>query len=61
MAAGLVAVARQAGVAAPQAPGSVVPTGPFVLGDIYDDEIERLTRAVYQRDYVTFGFADWAS
>jgi len=59
MAAGLVAVARQAGIASPPAPAEAAPAGPFALGDIYDAEIERLARAVYQRDYVTFGFADW--
>jgi LPS sulfotransferase NodH len=59
MAAGLVAVARQAGVADPPAPVLAADTGPFALSQIYDAEIERLTRAVYQRDYVTFGFSDW--
>jgi LPS sulfotransferase NodH len=59
MAAGLVALARQAGVADPPAPGPAEETGPFALAEIYDAEIERLTRAVYQRDYVTFGFGDW--
>ena len=34
-------------------------TGPYALRDIYDVEIEKLARAAYARDYVTFGFEDW--
>lgn len=34
---------------------------PFALADIYDADIESLTRDVYQRDYVTFGFGDWSA
>jgi LPS sulfotransferase NodH len=60
MAEGLALLARQAGVTAPPAPPEAAQAGPFALGDIYDAEIERLARAAYQRDYVTFGFADWA-
>jgi LPS sulfotransferase NodH len=33
---------------------------PHALGDIYDAEIEALTRAAYARDYLMFGFKDWA-
>jgi hypothetical protein len=29
------------------------------LAAIYDAEIEAATREAYQRDYMTFGFADW--
>ncbi len=29
------------------------------LAEIYDAEIETATRAVYQRDYMTFGYGDW--
>lgn len=29
------------------------------LAEIYDDEIELATRAVYQRDYMTFGYDAW--
>jgi LPS sulfotransferase NodH len=32
----------------------------FTLADIYDAEIETLARDVYQRDYMMFGFTDWA-
>jgi len=59
MAEGLAALARQAGHAAPPTPAGREPEGPFALGDIHDAEIEKLARAVYQRDYVTFGFDDW--
>ncbi|MET4102914.1 LPS sulfotransferase NodH [Roseovarius sp. MBR-78] len=58
MAAGLAALAGQVGRDAPLAP-TVTPVGPFALGDIYDDGIERAARAVYQRDYVLFGFGNW--
>jgi hypothetical protein len=30
------------------------------LATIYDPELEALARAVYQRDYLSFGFANWA-
>lgn len=30
------------------------------IGDIYDEKIEKLVRKVYARDYLLFGFADWA-
>jgi hypothetical protein len=33
---------------------------PFALADVYSDEIERLVRDVYQRDYMMFGFDDWS-
>ncbi|WP_425040407.1 sulfotransferase family 2 domain-containing protein [Primorskyibacter sp. S187A] len=33
---------------------------PYTLTDIYDEEIEALTRAAYQRDYISFGFRDFA-
>jgi hypothetical protein len=34
-------------------------SAPFALGDMYDPGIERLARAVNQRDYLRFGFGDW--
>ena len=41
-----------------------IPTGPSFgevsLADIYDTEIEKLARAAYGRDYLLFGFQDWA-
>lgn len=36
------------------------PDAPFVLKDIYDTELETQVRKAYQRDYLVFGFADWA-
>ena len=35
------------------------PDRPFALAEVYDAEIERLTKAVYQRDYMMFGFGPW--
>lgn len=32
---------------------------PHPLSAIYDEEIEALVRAIYQRDYLNFGFEDW--
>ena len=36
------------------------PAQPFGLDTIYDQEIENRVRDVYQRDYLNFGFGDWA-
>ena len=33
---------------------------PFALSAIYDAELEQLARKAYARDYVTFGFENWA-
>lgn len=33
--------------------------GPFPLGEIYDQKIEKAARAAYQRDYMMFGFGAW--
>ncbi len=38
---------------------SAEPSAPFALTDIYDQEIEKKTRDVYLRDYLSFGFEDW--
>lgn len=42
----------------------VLPEGvedaPVELSEIYDAEIERQVRAAYPRDYLLFGFGDWA-
>lgn len=43
----------------PEMLGPVVDT-PYALADIYDVEIEKLARAAYGRDYLMFGFSDWA-
>ncbi|MGR3490886.1 MAG: sulfotransferase family 2 domain-containing protein [Shimia sp.] len=31
------------------------------LADIYDEEVEKAVRDIYQRDYITFGFKRWAA
>ncbi|MGR3502336.1 nodulation protein NodH [Pseudaestuariivita sp.] len=33
---------------------------PFALADIYDETLEKRARDVYAKDYVMFGFGDWA-
>lgn len=56
----LAALARQVGYSKPPTPPAAVESGPFPLAEIYDTEIEALTREAYLRDYMTFGFGDWA-
>ncbi len=53
------ALARQAGYAKPPAPPKAPAQLPFDLAAIYDDEIEQMTRAIYLRDYMLFGFRNW--
>ncbi|WP_297770479.1 nodulation protein NodH [uncultured Roseovarius sp.] len=60
MAGYLAALARQVGYAKPPAPPAVASGEPFDLADIYDAEIEALARDAYHRDYLAFGFRDWA-
>lgn len=59
MAVYLPALALQVGHEAPADPSAVPNRAPFSLAEIYDDQIESLARAAYQRDYVMFGFDDW--
>ncbi|MDU8910187.1 nodulation protein NodH [Aestuariicoccus sp. MJ-SS9] len=56
----LPALAMQVGHPAPPDPQPVPIAAPFGLADIYDDQIESLARDAYARDYVMFGFDDWA-
>lgn len=48
-------------VGAPTLPalGARHATGPYHLGQLYDDEIEEIASAVYHRDYMMFGFERW--
>jgi hypothetical protein len=55
----LPALAQQLGHDDPVAPQSAAQDQPYALADIYDDEIEDLVSAVYQRDYIAFGFERW--
>ncbi|MCF6238283.1 MAG: nodulation protein NodH, partial [Candidatus Marinimicrobia bacterium] len=52
-------IARQAGHQSPGAPVRATADTPFALGDIYDDQLEKLISEVYQRDYMLFGFGAW--
>ena len=36
------------------------PETPYAVGEIHDAEVETAVRAAYQRDYMQFGFGDWA-
>lgn len=56
---GLSALCAEIGRKAPGLPDPQ-PERPFALADIHDKEIEHAARAVYQRDYMMFGFDDWA-
>ncbi|WGW04388.1 sulfotransferase family 2 domain-containing protein [Tropicibacter oceani] len=60
MAGYLPALAMQVGHGAPADPLSVPTAAPFSLAEIHDDTIEALARDAYQRDYVMFGFDNWA-
>ena len=60
MAGYLTALARQVGYSKAPSPANARDTAPFPLAEIYDAEIEALTRDAYLRDYMTFGFGDWA-
>jgi hypothetical protein len=55
----LPALAQQLGHDDPVAPQSAAQDQPYALAYIYDDEIEDLVSAVYQRDYIAFGFERW--
>ncbi len=59
LAEGLGQLAAQVGRPAPAVPTPAAP-GPFCLGDIHDEEIERAARTAYGRDYEAFGYADWS-
>lgn len=56
----LPALALQVGHDNPPDPVAVPNKAPFSLAEIYDDQIEALGREAYHRDYVMFGFQDWA-
>ncbi|WP_417205618.1 nodulation protein NodH [Antarctobacter sp.] len=56
----LPALALQVGHQNPPDPVAVPNSAPFSLAEIYDNQIEALGREAYQRDYVMFGFDDWA-
>ncbi len=60
MAGYLTALARQVGYSKAPSPANARDTAPYPLAEIYDAEIEALTRDAYLRDYMTFGFGDWA-
>lgn len=54
----LPAMAAKLGCDAPEVHPDA-PHGPYSLAQIYDAEIEALTQAAYQRDYMMFGFRPW--
>ncbi|MDA7423867.1 sulfotransferase family 2 domain-containing protein [Thalassococcus lentus] len=60
MASYLPALAMQVGHDGPPDPEAVPNKAPFSLAEIYDDQIEALGREAYLRDYLMFGFDDWA-
>jgi LPS sulfotransferase NodH len=51
----------QVGCVSDALPKQATGASPFALSEVYNAEIEALARDVYQRDYVTFGFEDWAA
>jgi hypothetical protein len=52
-------LAEKAGYVSPFI-SDAAPDAPFSLRDIYDEALEAQVRKAYQRDYMVFGFADWA-
>jgi len=52
-------LAKQVGYTKPPSPAKAQDDDPFPLSEIYDDDLEELARAVYQRDYMMFGFGNW--
>ncbi len=56
LAEGLAFLADELGIDAPKAPIAIEDT-PFSLDDIYNADVEDAVRAVYQRDYMLFGYA----
>ena len=60
MASYLPALAMQVGHMGAIEPEPVSTPAPFGLAQIYDDQIEALSREAYARDYVMFGFSDWS-
>lgn len=55
----LPALAQQLGYMDPPALEDAPSDTPFALAEIYDDQIEELVSAIYQRDYISFGFDAW--
>ncbi|MBV2359623.1 nodulation protein NodH [Thalassococcus sp. CAU 1522] len=53
-------LAMQVGHPAPADPEPLPIAAPHALAQIYDDRIEKLARDAYGRDYLMFGFDDWA-
>ena len=56
----LPALAMQVGHPSAPEPAPVATRAPFSLAEIYDGRIEALARDAYARDYIMFGFDDWA-
>jgi len=62
LAAGLARLAAEAGLGDVPPPGPPEPdgAGPVSLLQIYDAVVERAVRTLHARDYMAFGFRDWA-
>ena len=56
----LTALAKAVGYTDPPEFKGVSEIGRYTLSDIYDKDIEARARAAYARDYLMFGFKDWA-
>lgn len=53
-------IADDIGVASVNIPDHIA-DHPYQLSEVYDAEVEAAARDVYQRDYMSFGFSDWAA
>ena len=54
-------LAKQVGYDTAPRPETAKDDSPFALSEIYDDDLEELAKAVYQRDYMMFGFGKWGA
>lgn len=54
-------LARRVGAKTPPTPASALEDAPYVLGDIYDEEIEERVSDIFQKDYLMFGFRPWVA
>jgi len=60
MAEELTLLARKIGIENAALPSAAPEDAPFALKDIYNDKVEALAKNIYQRDYLMFGFQNWA-
>ena len=53
-------LAERLGRSDPAAVPAPMQDAPYTLDQIYNPDLEALCRSIYTRDYLGFGFGDWA-